>query len=164
MFEMDGGVNVVVELSTNSVVGFTNPSTMKVRGQILGEEVVVLIDCGVTHNFISDKLVNELKLHTKGNSQYGIILGSRIAIKGKGVCENVEIMLNDWRVTADFLPLELEGVDAILGMPWLYSLGVTEMDRRNLTMIFIHEKNKVVIKGDPSRTKTRVGLKTFMKT
>ena len=49
MFEIEGGMNIVVELSINSVVGLTNPVTMKVRGNIFGEEVVVLIDCGVTH-------------------------------------------------------------------------------------------------------------------
>ncbi|KAA0033983.1 ty3-gypsy retrotransposon protein [Cucumis melo var. makuwa] len=121
MFEMEGGVNAVVELSINSVVGLTNPGAIKVRGIIHGEEVVFLIDCGATHNFISDKLVNDLKLHTNETSHYGVILESGTAIKGKGVYENV---------------------DAILGMQWLYSSGVTEMDWRNLTMTFIHEKIK----------------------
>lgn len=36
-------VNRVVELSLNSVVGFTSPGTMKVRGQLEGREVVILI-------------------------------------------------------------------------------------------------------------------------
>ena len=48
---------------------------MKVRGTIHGEKVVVLIDCGATHN-------------------YGVILGYGAAVKGKGV-EEVKIMLND---------------------------------------------------------------------
>ncbi|KAA0043343.1 putative ribose-5-phosphate isomerase 4 [Cucumis melo var. makuwa] len=90
--------------------------------------------------------------------------GLELPSKGKGVCENVEIMLNEWKVIAYFLPLELGGVDAILGMQWLYSLGVTEMDWRNLTMTFIHEEKNIVIRGDPSLTKTRMGLKTLMKT
>ncbi|KAA0061363.1 peroxidase 64 [Cucumis melo var. makuwa] len=132
VFEMEGGVNVV-ELSINSLVGLTNPGTMKVRGKLQGEEVVILIDCGATHNFILDKLVNEMKLHTKETSHYGVIQGSGAAIKGKGC------------------------------MQWLYSLGVTETDWRNLTMTFVHEGKKIIIKGDPSITKTRVGLKTLMK-
>lgn len=37
------------------------------------------------------------------------------------------------------------------------------MDRKNLTMTFCHENNKVVIRGDPSLTKTRVSLKSMMK-
>ena len=52
--------NACVELPINSVVGLTNPRTMKIHGRIQGKEIVVLIDCGATHNFISEKLVNEL--------------------------------------------------------------------------------------------------------
>lgn len=83
MFEIEGGMNIVVELSINSVVGLTNPGTMKARGKIFGEEVVVLVNCGATHNFISEKLVTELKLSTKETSRYGVILGLGTAIKGK---------------------------------------------------------------------------------
>ncbi|TYK04547.1 mini-chromosome maintenance complex-binding protein [Cucumis melo var. makuwa] len=133
------------------------------QGKAFGKEIVVLIDCGATHNFISEKLTTDLKLHTKDASHYGVILGLGTSIKGKGICENVEIMLNDWRVFSEFLPLEL-GVDAILGMQWLYSLGVMEMDWRNLTMTFFHEDKKVVIKGDPGLAKTSVSLKTLVKT
>ncbi|KAA0059953.1 ty3-gypsy retrotransposon protein [Cucumis melo var. makuwa] len=116
MFELEGGVNTVVELSINSLVGLTNPGTMKVRGKLQEEEIVVLIDCGATHNFISKKLVKEKKLHTKETAHYGVILGYGTAIKGKGVCENVELLLNEWKVKTEFIPLELGGADAILGM------------------------------------------------
>ena len=47
----------VVELSMNSVVGLTAPQTMKLRGDIKGHPVVVLIDGGATHNFIATELV-----------------------------------------------------------------------------------------------------------
>ena len=60
---------------------------MKLRGRIKEKEVVILIDYGATHNFISEKLVNELQLATKGTSHYGVILGSGTAIKAKGVAK-----------------------------------------------------------------------------
>ena len=37
---------------------------------------------------------------------------------------------------AKFLPLELGGVDGVLGMQWLYSLGMTEVDWKILSMTF----------------------------
>ena len=51
---------VVVELSINSVVGLSNPGTMKVKEMIQGKVAIILIDCGVTRNFISEKIVKEL--------------------------------------------------------------------------------------------------------
>lgn len=119
--------HAVVELSINSVVGLSNPRTMKVNGWLQGKEVIILVDRGATHNLISEKLVKELQLNTKDTSNYAVILGSGTTIKGKGVCEAVELMIGDWRVIDEFLPLELGGVDVILGMQWLYSLGITEV-------------------------------------
>lgn len=63
------------------------------KGLIQEKEVIVLIDCGATHNFISKKLVKELQLNTKDTWKYGVILGSGTTIKGKGICEAVELLL-----------------------------------------------------------------------
>ena len=161
--EVQNDIEGVVELCIKSVVGLTNVGTMKIRGEIQGKEVIVLVDCGATHNFISDKLVATLQLPTKDTSNYGVILGSGTAIKGKGVCEQVKLNLNGWMITTDFLPLELGGVDVILGMQWLYSLGVTEVDWKKLVMTFSHNNKRVIIKGDPSLTKTQVSLKNLTK-
>ena len=51
-----------IELSLNSVVGVSEPHTMKLRGEIQGKEVVVLIDCGATYNFISKPVVESLQI------------------------------------------------------------------------------------------------------
>ncbi|KAA0041992.1 Ty3/gypsy retrotransposon protein [Cucumis melo var. makuwa] len=86
------------------------------------------------------------------------------AIQGKGVCESLEVKMKEWTVKEDFLPLELGGVDVILGMQWLYSLGVTVCDWKNLTLTFYDNEKQICIKGDPSLTKARVSLKNLMKT
>ena len=75
-----------------------------------------------------------------------MILGSDTAIKGKGICEVVELKMNGWNVVANFLPLELGGVDVVLGMQWLYSLGIPKVDWRNLTMTFMHRDRKGLLR------------------
>ncbi|TYK16772.1 Transposon Ty3-G Gag-Pol polyprotein [Cucumis melo var. makuwa] len=162
--EVQPHATTCIELSIYSVVGLNDPGTMKVRGSLQGKEVVVLIDCGATHNFVSEKLVTSLQLPIKETAHYGVILGSGAAIQGKGICESVEIQMKNWTVKEDFLPLELGGVDVILGMQWLYSLGVTTCDWKNLTLTFYDNEKQICIKGDPSLTKARVSLKNLVKT
>ena len=84
-------ITEVAELSVNSVVGLSAPHTIKLRGTINGEEVVVLIDSGATHNFISESLVRRLGL-TRGTSRgYGVMVGGGMIVQGKGICEEVQL-------------------------------------------------------------------------
>lgn len=46
----------ILELSLSSVVGITGNHTMKSKGKVKDDEVLVLIDSGATHNFISAEL------------------------------------------------------------------------------------------------------------
>ncbi|KAA0048439.1 ty3-gypsy retroelement transposase [Cucumis melo var. makuwa] len=78
--------------------------------------------------------------------------------------ENVEIQLKNWSSKEEFLPLELGGVDVILGMQWLHSLGVTVVDWKNLTLTFTMDGKLICVKGYPSLTKARISLKSMFKT
>ena len=51
------GGRVVAELPLNSMIRLTSLKTMKPRGEIKGDGVVVMIDPVATHNFISVDLV-----------------------------------------------------------------------------------------------------------
>lgn len=48
-------VKPVAELSLNFVVGLNNPGTMKLRASINQRSMIVMLDCGAIHNFISQK-------------------------------------------------------------------------------------------------------------
>ena len=63
--EVKGDTATYVELSVNFMMGLNDPRTMKVRGKLQEEEVIILIDYGATHNFISEMLVKKLQLPTK---------------------------------------------------------------------------------------------------
>lgn len=52
-----------VELLVKSVVGLTKASTMKLEGTLLDAKVTILIDYGLTHNFIALKIMEQLGIH-----------------------------------------------------------------------------------------------------
>lgn len=52
-----------VSINSTSMVGYDSPKIMKLIGHLKGRDVVVLLDSGATHNFISDKVVNAPKIY-----------------------------------------------------------------------------------------------------
>ena len=78
-------VSPVVELSLNSVVGLTALGTFKVKGTVEDREIIIMIDYGATHNFISLKLVDEQSLPTTETTSYNVIMGSGKAVQGQGM-------------------------------------------------------------------------------
>ena len=81
----------IAKLIINSVVGLFAPKTMKIKEKIDQQEVITMIDCGVTHNFISTKVVQKLGLPLKETSSYGVLMGTGIAVKRVGICRIVSL-------------------------------------------------------------------------
>ena len=129
-------VEEIVELSINSVVGLSAPKTMKIKGKIAQQEVITLIDCGATHNFISTRLVQKLGLPLEAIVGYGVLMGMGSIVKGEGICCGVVLTLQSIEMMADFLFLDLGSADVILGMQWLESLGGMQVNWKLLTMRF----------------------------
>lgn len=157
-------INQVVEVSLNSVVGLTTPKTMKLKGTIGEQEVVVLIDSGATHNFISLDLVSKMQIPIVKTGAYGVTMGTGAAVKGEGLCRGVTIHLQGIGIVEEFLPLGLGSSDVILGVQWLETLGMTHTNWKTQVMKFMVGNESVTLRGDLSLGKTLVSLKAMMRT
>lgn len=124
----NGEETEVAELSANSVVGMSSPRTLKLRGRIGDETVVVLIDSGATHNFISLSLMKKMKLQSKDTGRYGVLVAGGVKVAGRGIVEGVTLQLEGCTVEMSYLPLELGIADVILGVQWLNTLGETRFN------------------------------------
>lgn len=51
-----------MELSTFSAGRLSQPKALKLRGKVVEREVLILVDSGASHSFISRKLVEDLQL------------------------------------------------------------------------------------------------------
>lgn len=163
--ELTNEVTIHPEVSLNSVVGLSNPRTMKLRGKVGESEVVVLIDPGATHNFVSLDKVAALKLPVTDSGGFGVSLGNGEAVRGNGVCENVILQLDGGVVIQeDFLPLKLGTTDIILGIQWLEKLGAVVTNWKSQIMQFNVGENTVTLVGDPSLVHSQTSLKTMLRT
>lgn len=77
----EGPTTEIAALSLNSMAGLGSPKTFKIRGMIAEMEVIVLIDSGATHNFISDDIVRLLELPLSASASYGVVLGTGESVR-----------------------------------------------------------------------------------
>ncbi|KAF2309322.1 hypothetical protein GH714_001617 [Hevea brasiliensis] len=64
-----------LELPLYSVGGIQQPRTMKFQGSIAGHSIVVMVDSGASHNFISTQLVQFLNLPISATPTFNVKLG-----------------------------------------------------------------------------------------
>nr|GEW09177.1 putative mitochondrial protein [Tanacetum cinerariifolium] len=153
----------MVEVSLNFVMGFTSPHTMKIQGIIGDEEVVVLIDSGATHNFLSKRVLKELGLLVMGGGSISVMLGNKKFEKSRGICKGVLITFPELQILKDFYPLDLGSTHVILGIKWLQTLGDTLVNWKKLMMSFEIDNKKVMIKGDPGLCRSLVSYKALLR-
>lgn len=150
-------VGDVVELSIKSVVGLSTTNAMKIKETIEQQQVVVLIASGTTHNFISSKLVKKLAIPITKTSNYGVLVGSGLSVKGQGVCQSVVLSLQALTIVEDFLPIDLSDWDVIVSMKWLHTVGAMQVNYKTLTFKFKLGEDMVTLQGDPDLSKATVG-------
>lgn len=153
----------MAEVSLNSVSGLTPPYTMKVKGEMGGMEVVVLIDSGATHNFVSTKLIKKLGVEASVTNAVKVKLGNGMMVTSWGTCKGIMLNLPELQIIEEFLPFELGGSDVILGIKWLQTLGDMTVNWHELWMQLWDRNRLVTIKGDPSLSKTLTSCKTLCK-
>lgn len=61
----------------------------------------------------------KLSIPIVSTTEFGVQVGTRESVCGKGICREVVLSLPNLTVVETFLPLELGGVDVILGIQWL---------------------------------------------
>lgn len=150
-------------LSLNSMVGITSKKTMKMKGRMGDRDVVVLIDSGATCNFISKKLVGELKLPVVETVGFGVAVGNGEVISGSGKCEGVEVLIQGVTIKEEFLLFELGTIDLVLGYSWLAELGETRINWGLNILRFQRDEKWVSICSDPELLKAQVSLNTMEK-
>lgn len=152
-----------MELSVCWAEGLTPPKTMKLIGLIGERRVVVLIDTGASHNFISRRVLEELELSVTEMPTYTLSLGDGHKRTMQGRCEKVKIGLGNAIMEEDFYVFELGGVDVILGIAWLAKLGEVVLNWKVMSMQCVVGGDKVLIKGDPALSCQLVEPKALLK-
>jgi hypothetical protein len=134
-------------ISLHAMVGTPNPQTMRVKANIDGRVITILIDTGSTHNFLSEHTAVRLKLQPRGAGKFSVTVANGEKIASQGKCPRIRVALQGTTLVADFFLLPLEGFDAVLGAQWLVTLGPILWDFSKMSMKFHLDGREVELKG-----------------
>ncbi|KAK6144620.1 hypothetical protein DH2020_021440 [Rehmannia glutinosa] len=112
--------------------------------------VKVMIDSGASHCFIFDSTAHRLGLpiDDSGHTQVRLGDGKRKAIIG--LCSGITLNIGSAQFQVTCYVFPLGGVDVILGVSWLATLGDVQTKWAKLTMDFWVDGKLISIRGDPS--------------
>ncbi|MCH79689.1 Ty3/gypsy retrotransposon protein [Trifolium medium] len=136
--------------------------TVKFQGSIQGVEVLILVDSGATHNFISKKLVHQMDWAIDTTPQMKVKLGDGFQKDTQGVCRAVDMYIGDFKVDPILHLFELGGIDVVLGIEWLKTLGDTIINWKQQTMSFWCDNKWVTLKGTEGCGKQLVALQSII--
>ncbi|KZV43200.1 peroxidase 64 [Dorcoceras hygrometricum] len=136
---------------------------MKLRDRIQGTEIVVMLDSGTSHNFISRTLVEQLELAVDETVQFGVCLGDGARVTCQGICRQLLVDLRHCEIQIDSYVFELGGVDLILGIDWLRTLGEVVVNWETMSMSFTLGKGVVTLTGDPSLNRSVISRRALLR-
>ena len=142
------GEEDVPSISLHAISGLQGPRTMRVKGWIGPSKVVLLVDSGSTHNFISPTVASRAGFIPTKERNLDVMVANREKMTSGGVCRGVFIHLGKVLFQVDFYILPIEGCEAVLGAIWLKSLGPILWDFSRLWMSFIWKGVIVELKGE----------------
>lgn len=141
-----------IECRIMGLLGFSTEEfqkcrTLRFEAVIHGAFVLVLVDSGVTHNFIAPQVVQSLGLKIDHSKRIPVKLGDGHRVFNGGKCSGVPLQVNDLTIVVEAFVLDLRGMDIILEVAWLQSLGKIIMDYREMTMSFTLQDKPVLLCG-----------------
>ncbi|MCI23956.1 RNA-directed DNA polymerase (Reverse transcriptase), partial [Trifolium medium] len=114
---------------------------------IHGVPVLILIDSGATHNFISCPLVHKMNWNVEETLSMNIKLGDGSCSRTKGSCVDMGVNIEGVSFVLNAHLFDLGVVDMVLGMEWLSTLGDMIVNWNTQTMSFWYNKQWVTLKG-----------------
>ena len=122
------------EITLYAPLGSPSPDTMRIKGKINGHWVVILIDTGITHNFLDAAIFSKLQLCLDPTVSFEVKVANGATIKTKGVCFGVKVVMQRHMFSVDLNALPLGDCELVLGTQWLRTLGLVQWDFLKMSM------------------------------
>ncbi|KAF1859117.1 hypothetical protein Lal_00000945 [Lupinus albus] len=144
------------------MTGLTFTKSWKVGGTLWDNLGLILIDCGASRNFITRELVNILQLKVEETHAYVVEVGDGHNVRCKGKWAQLKLSMQQLEVIQDFYVFGLKGMDLVLGLKLLASLGEVKADFGRMKLTLKKGNSVITIARDPALNRTKLSYGAFM--
>lgn len=89
----------LAEISFHAILGNSVGATLNLQGEIKERQVLILVDSGSTHNFVSKAIVEELAIPLHTIPSFGVQISNGDIISCNQVCQYLQVKLPELIIT-----------------------------------------------------------------
>ena len=136
-----------LKINCNAFEGITTSQTLKIEGYINKKKEVVLIDLASPDDFIHCKISKELNCFLYPTLECQVMVANGGTINFSGKCHNIKLTMGEYVLNILMLSIPMGGVDVVLGVQWLQSLGMITFNFQELFLKFFWEGKEFELRG-----------------
>lgn len=138
---------VFMLLSDAAVTGSASPRTMQLKGSLSGQDILILVDSGSSHSFLSSSFAADMPSLQKLPSPMTVRMadGGSIVCSAELQCAERSVQGHSFHSTLRIL--QLGSYDMIVGMDWLEAFSPMKVDWRNKWMKIPYGHGHIVLRG-----------------
>jgi hypothetical protein len=121
------------------------PHTLKLKGHIKKSNVMFLIDTRSTHSFVDTNTAKRLNLFVYSMPNMRFMVEDSKKIEGMGKFQKVELQIQDYNLESQFYIVPLGGVDIVLGVQRIQTLGTYSTNHKKKLYIVHMGRGKIQI-------------------
>lgn len=134
-------------LSKEAVTGVEGPRTMKLQGRIQDQDILVLVDSGSSHTFISQSVASGLLQVQQLPVPVRVQVANGSSLQCTAFSPQAMWHVGDCHFSSDLKILPLPHFDMILGMDWLESFSPMKIHWKQKWMVIPYEGTTALLQG-----------------
>ena len=125
--------------------------------------MLVLIDSGSTHNFIHCKVAKELNFFLYPAPKCQVMVSNGGTINCCGKCHNIKLSTGKIVLNSPMFSIPMGGVDVVIGVQWLQSLGTIAFNFQEIFLKFFWEGKEVELRGITGKPRNIINYNVMTK-
>jgi hypothetical protein len=134
-------------LSAQALTGIESPACLRLPARVQDQAMLLLLDSGSSHSFVSSSLVDRLQLDTKPISPVPVKVANGQFIIYDRIVPQLAWVCQGHRLLTDLRVLDLDAYDSILGMDWLDAHSPMNCQWKEKSISFDHNGQWITLQG-----------------